>query len=57
MDPDKIMKRADELYVKAKLDKGLVNEYMAPEQLPHIVSDQVKAAVQAICEEMNNDER
>jgi hypothetical protein len=55
LDFTRIMLRANMHYAEAKLGKDAV--YAAPEQLPKIQSDQVKAVLKALIEEINKEER
>jgi len=54
---EKILKKANEHYLRAKIKQGLIKEsslpYMAPELIPEIYSDQVKSMLRAIVEEIN----
>jgi hypothetical protein len=51
LNEETILARANELYAEAKMGKW--NGYTAPELLPQIQSDQVKAVVKALVEALN----
>lgn len=56
LDVEEIIHEADILYAEAKLvGSGVDVRYMAPEQLPRIVSDQVKAMGRAIINAINRE--
>lgn len=60
LDYDKVLKRANELYKQVKLQSMPPDEakhfaYTAPELLPDIRSEQVKAVLQALVEAINMD--
>lgn len=54
LDYDKVLNRANEYYVQAKIDKGhyVFSPYHAPEQIPQIQSDQVTSLLKAIIDEL-----
>jgi hypothetical protein len=54
LDKDLILQRANALYAEAK--QGPWNDYTAPELLPQIRSDQVKAVLTALIEAINASE-
>jgi len=60
LDFDRIMGRANAYYAEAKFKKeGVPHEdilFMAPEHFPVIGSDQVKAVLKALIEEINKEE-
>ncbi len=50
---DEVIEKANVKYAQAKMDKGVDLRYMAPEAMPKIQSDQVKAIAEALVEEVN----
>jgi len=53
IDKNEVLEKANLKYAQAKMDKGMNLMYAAPEMLPTIQSDQVKAVVEVLVEEMN----
>lgn len=50
---DEVIEKANVKYAQAKMDKGVDLRYTAPEAMPKIQSDQVKAIAEALVEEVN----
>ncbi len=61
LDFNTVMAKANAYYAEAKLRQSGVSVsdavYIAPEELPSIGSDQVKAVLKALIEEINKEER
>jgi hypothetical protein len=61
LDFNEVMGKANAYYAEAKLRKAGVcisdAVYIAPEELPQINSDQVKAVLKALIEELNKEGR
>lgn len=53
IDIDEVLRKADERYVDAKMAAGMDLRYTAPEMMPRIQSDQVKAIAAVIVDEVN----
>lgn len=53
LDIEKILARADDMYAEAKCGDSVY--YMAPELRPRIKSEQVRSAVRAIVEALNDE--
>lgn len=50
---DEVIEKANVKYAQAKMDMGVDLRYTAPEAMPRIQSDQVKAVAEALVEEVN----
>jgi hypothetical protein len=50
---DEVIEKANVKYAQAKMDKSVDLRYTAPEAMPKIQSDQVKAIAEALVEEVN----
>jgi hypothetical protein len=50
---DEVIEKANVKYAQAKMDKSADLRYTAPEAMPKIQSDQVKAIAEALVEEVN----
>lgn len=50
---DEVIEKANVKYAQAKMDKDVDLRYAAPEAMPRIQSDQVKAVAEALVEEVN----
>ena len=50
---DEVIEKANVKYAQAKMDKGVDLRYTAPEAMPKIQSDQVKAIAETLVEEVN----
>lgn len=53
IDIDEVLRKADERYADAKMAAGMDLRYAAPEAMPRIQSDQVKAIAAVIVDEVN----
>jgi hypothetical protein len=50
-----VMNKTNTQYRQLKLDQGLISFYTAPELLPNIESDQIKALAKVLIDEINNE--
>ena len=50
---NEVLEKANTKYARAKMDKGVDLRYAAPEAMPRIQSDQVKAIAEVLVEEVN----